>query len=397
MALEKSILLLQSPMSFFFKDLGEFFLSKKYQVIKINFNYGDKHFSGNLKNQIDYSDKIENFSNFLLNLHQQKNFTDIYLYGDCRPYHLIAINFAKNNNIKINVFEEGYLRPYWVTLEEGGVNKNSTLPKNKNFYNNLPEVPEEVKSHKKIKGRFKKIFNYTFVYYYYLLFYKKYFPHYLPHRPEKPFNQFILWNRKYFLYPISNFYAKIYQKIILENKPYFLVTLQLGTDAQIVNHSDFKSMKHFIIYIIKNYLKNCPSENSLVFKLHPLDNQAFVNKRIIKKFIIKYQKQNKIFFIDGGNLPILVKNAKGLITVNSTSAMSALYHGTPVKCLASAIYNFESLTDDNPIEEFWKSQTKPNHQLFLKFEKYLLENTQIEGNFYTDEGIQQILESNRLK
>src|SRR5690606_7063852 len=55
--------------------------------------------------------------------------TDIVLFGDSRPYHRVAINRARRLGISIHVLEEGYLRPDWVTLEHGGSNALSALPR----------------------------------------------------------------------------------------------------------------------------------------------------------------------------------------------------------------------------------------------------------------------------
>ena len=49
------------------------------------------------------------------------------LYGDVRPIHAEAVARAKAAGIMVHVFEEGYLRPYWVTYERGGSNGHSRL------------------------------------------------------------------------------------------------------------------------------------------------------------------------------------------------------------------------------------------------------------------------------
>ena len=56
-----------------------------------------------------------------------KSITDIVLYGDTRPIHAEAIKLAKALDLRFHVFEEGYLRPYWVNYERGGANGNSRL------------------------------------------------------------------------------------------------------------------------------------------------------------------------------------------------------------------------------------------------------------------------------
>ena len=57
----------------------------------------------------------------------EKPITDIVLYGDTRPIHAEAIKLAKALDLRVHVFEEGYLRPYWVNYQRGGANGNSRL------------------------------------------------------------------------------------------------------------------------------------------------------------------------------------------------------------------------------------------------------------------------------
>ena len=53
--------------------------------------------------------------------------TDLVLYGDTRPIHAMAIARAKAAGVTVHVFEEGYLRPWWVTYERGGANGHSPV------------------------------------------------------------------------------------------------------------------------------------------------------------------------------------------------------------------------------------------------------------------------------
>ena len=49
----------------------------------------------------------------------------VFLFGDCRPIHRAAHDVATAMGIDVGVFEEGYLRPDFITLERHGVNGNS--------------------------------------------------------------------------------------------------------------------------------------------------------------------------------------------------------------------------------------------------------------------------------
>ena len=53
------------------------------------------------------------------------------------------MKLAANLGIRTHVFEEGYFRPYWVTLEREGVNRHSLLPRDAAwFYDIEGRVPE---------------------------------------------------------------------------------------------------------------------------------------------------------------------------------------------------------------------------------------------------------------
>ena len=40
----------------------------------------------------------------------------------------VAVHIARNKNIRIWVYEEGYIRPGFITIEENGVNSQSLIP-----------------------------------------------------------------------------------------------------------------------------------------------------------------------------------------------------------------------------------------------------------------------------
>ncbi|MEO0912841.1 MAG: hypothetical protein AAFY59_07610, partial [Pseudomonadota bacterium] len=58
---------------------------------------------------------------------ERENVTDLVLYGDTRDIHSEARAEAQRRGLTVHCFEEGYLRPYWVTYEHGGVNGHSPL------------------------------------------------------------------------------------------------------------------------------------------------------------------------------------------------------------------------------------------------------------------------------
>ena len=58
----------------------------------------------------------------------EEQVTDLHVFGDWRPLHREAVLLARVRGIRVWAYEEGYLRPDYITMEQGGVNGLSSLP-----------------------------------------------------------------------------------------------------------------------------------------------------------------------------------------------------------------------------------------------------------------------------
>ena len=72
---------------------------------------------------------------------------------------------------------------------------------------------------------------------------------------------------------------------------------------------------------------------------------------------------------------------KGTVMVNSSVGIQALFHNIPVKALGSAIYDIDGLTDQKSLDEYWENPSSPDRKLFNSFYNYILQKTQVNGNF----------------
>ena len=129
----RRILFLQGLASAFFRRLGAALTARGHHVTRVNFNGGDKLF-WRLPGAIDFRGTLAEWPAALGELLEQRRITDIVLFGDCRPLHRVAIKLAAHRGIPVHVFEEGYLRPSWITHELGGVNAYSSLPRDADWY-----------------------------------------------------------------------------------------------------------------------------------------------------------------------------------------------------------------------------------------------------------------------
>jgi len=383
-----NILLLQSPIGNFFNELADFLSVSNNKVFSLILNGGDLFYSNN-KRKVIYTDSIDNFSNFILDFFRLRNIKYIFLFGDTRLYHEKAIKIAKTLGIVVYVFEEGYLRPHFVTLEKNGVNNLSTYFKNIDLskLNYSEDYSEIINKDNKLKYVFRITIFKTFIYYLMLFLYSFKFKNYIHHREKS-----LYYNIKYF---IKGSFKYIYFKYIESNKiksfcnnnTFFFVPLQLDFDSQVQKHSKYDNIEEFLDEIIKSFKLNSLQNDKLLIKLHPYslgykDYELFLNK-----LVAKYDLKERVFYIRTGDVGFIIKKSKGVVTINSTVGLSTLYHKKPLKIMGDSIYDIIDISDNKHIDMFWKEPCVGNFKLIENFLLEIFYKSQFKGSFYKDNTI----------
>ena len=124
---KRVFLFLQGPHGPFFHRLGAMLRKTGAEVWRVGYNAGDRAFWFNSKSYLPFRGTQDDWRDFFINLIREKSVTDLVLYGDVRRIHAEAVEEAKRHGLTVHVFEEGYMRPYWVTYERGGSNGHSRL------------------------------------------------------------------------------------------------------------------------------------------------------------------------------------------------------------------------------------------------------------------------------
>lgn len=379
---DKNILLLQGPIGFFFKRLDANFRKKGAKTYRIGLNAGD-HFFSYYDNYIPYKGTQSQWQTFVRNFLQERKIDKIFLFGDCRFYQSVLVKVAVELKIEIFVFEEGYIRPHYITLERFGVNGYSHISRNPNFYDalNLKNLsnPRDTKSH--------PLYMWISVIVYYFtarLFYLRY-RHYKHHRSFSAIQELFFGTRSLIRKLIYTQYDKKYLKQIqgeLDNK-YFFVPLQTHNDFQILQHSNYGSIEKFIIEVLESFSQEADTNLKLMFKHHPIDR----GRKNYKNFICEQSRilgiSARVLVVHEVHLPTCLQHALGTVTINSTVGLSSLYHETATITLGNAIYDIEGLTNKNKkLKDFWKNPEKPDMKLLAKFRQHLISTTQLNGSFY---------------
>ncbi|KAG1665765.1 Capsule polysaccharide export protein KpsS [Nymphon striatum] len=254
----RSFLFLQGVASPFFTELGKSLVEAGHEVSRINFCGGDYFFSKPFINKqishINYRGSLESLHQFLETLLTEKSFSDIVLFGDTRPIHQAAIDLARQKNIDIHVFEEGYIRPYWITLDKEGVNANSKLSKDPQWYKDFSSsntVSEPLETGKQMRPRAWHDIRYHLSGF----MLKPLFSQYSTHRPDSPLTEYIGWIKRF---PrISLLHKKqteeIIHKLVFKKDAFYVLPLQLNADAQMREHSPIKTVLEVIETTINSF------------------------------------------------------------------------------------------------------------------------------------------------
>jgi len=378
----KNILFLQGPMGNFFKKLDKNFRKKGAKTFRIGFNMGDRIFSYR-DNYTPFRGKPTEWKEFIETFLIENKIDKIFLFGDCRFYQKVAREIAYRLNIDVFVFEEGYIRPHYITLEKFGVNGFSQLPRDAKFYLQLPEKEIPIPKHAKT-SKLKMVISATLYYALANLFSFRY-PHYQHHRDFSAIKEAFYGVRGVIRKGIYKITERNYQSIIEGklSKRYYFVPLQTHNDFQILQHSNYRSIEKFIIEVLESFARHAPKDTYLIFKHHPVDR----GRKNYSSFIYEQSEllgvKSRILVFHDVYLPSCLKNAIATVTINSTVGLSAIGHGIPTKVLGNAIYDIEGLSNkDTPLKQFWHSHKKPDATLYKKFHCYLVENTQLNGSFY---------------
>lgn len=391
--MRQSYLFLQGPCTPFFDRLAKRLEEDGHSIHRINFCTGDalywhhqgvSHFRG----------KANQFQAFLDQVYQNFNITDQIVFGDRRPLHHRAVQHAKSYGIRTHVFEEGYFRPSWITLERGGVNAHSLLPRDPQWYKATDDKLKASNTIMRFHSSFYIRAMHDIAYHVAGILNPLLFPHYQTHAPTSAAFEYIGYMKRFSLLRMyRQREKKRMDTFIHTHQPYFVLPLQLNSDAQIRDHSDFLHMGEVIEYVVQSFAKHAPSHTHLVMKNHPLDTGFMPYTKIISEHANAYGLQGRIHFFDDGNLNKLFEHASGVITVNSTSGIVALEHGIPTLTLSNPIYNIPGLTSTLSLDAFWTNPTKPDREFFAQFKRVVLHTTQINGGFYCADGIALAIEN----
>lgn len=379
-------LMLQGPHGPFFDRLGKMLRAAGAQVWRCGFNAGDAFFWSDKEHFIPFTGRMDEWPAFLDRILIEKGVTDIVLYGDVRPIHAMARNASREEELHFHVFEEGYLRPYWVTYERGGSNGHSMLLQIPlaQMRRALRDSPNDMRRPPAKWGDMRQHKFYGALYHFVLLVANRDYRNYTGHRSLPVIEEFRLNLMRFLLSPYYNVASFLqWRRYKFAGWPYTLVPLQLEHDSNFLGHSPFSGNREFIETVISAFAKSAPSHHHLLFKAHPLEDGRAGNLSTIQNLAAEFGLADRVHYLRAGKLAELLAHARSVVTVNSTSAQQALWRGIPVKTLGRAIYAKPGIVSAQSLTEFFDKPTPPDPQSYRILRNYLLQTSQIPGGFYS--------------
>ncbi len=393
MTVTRHFLFLQGPHGPWFHRLGGLLRAAGAKVWRVGFNLGDRMFWPG-PGYIAFQFPQDRWPATCAALFERLAITDLVLYGDTRGIHAEAVAVARARGITVHVFEEGYLRPYWVTYERGGSNGNSRLmgldvP---TMQAALAKVDLDLPDTPATWGDMRQHMFWGALYHGCVALGFRAYRNFRPHRALTVGQEFLLYLRRFLLMPFHRMERQLATARIRKGGfPYHLTILQLEHDASFRDHSPFASMTEFLALVMTGFAKGAPQHHRLVFKAHPLEDGRVPLAHEIRRLAAEHGLSGRVHFVRGGKLAQLLNEARSAVTVNSTAGQQALWRGLPLRGFGAAVYAKPEFVSAQPLEDFFAAPSRPDTRAYRDYRHFLLETSQVVGGFYSARGRRALL------
>lgn len=389
----RSVMLLQGPMGGYFELFGAWLRARGTQTLKVNFNAGDDA-DYQASGVVRIRESLTLWPDRFVALARAHRTDAIFLFGDCRPVHKAAIKRAQDLGLDVWVFEEGYQRPGYITLERQGVNANSLfrgrLPADAD-----PEAKPPPRSNLLFAGRRDYFFGILASLRYALAYARgrSIYPLAQHHR-DLGADEMLRWWKGWALKPWHKLTEWPLRRRIIDHlpaaprlaphiTPCYLLVLQTVQDSQLQVHSEWRSVDDFIDVVLRSFAKSAPERARLVIKHHPRDRGHYNYLGWIQAQTKALGISARVSYVHDLPLADVIKRFTGIVTINSTVGLQALYNRVPVLLMGRAIYQHFAQRD--ALERFWKHPKPVAFEDFMAWRQALLAATQVRGSFYDHE------------
>lgn len=387
------VLMLQGPVGPFFRKAQAFLNENGFDAWRVCFNAGDRLFARGSKN-LHFSGTAEAWQDWFTEVLAEHGFDYVVLFGCERVIHKIAIEQCALVGTPVLCLEEGYVRPGFVTMELGGNNWLSPIA------GQLPPEEGAEKRRERIKGTsypssFGAMATYAFTYFAVRGVFSTLSERKLFHKHKRSFvTEMFYWIKNYYrkFRNLGVNYRSMERLLEHHDKKYYLVPLQVHDDSQLGAAGSGWNNQKLILKSIVSFARNAPPNYQLVFKIHPMERGHSQDKQFIRQVSVLNNVADRVHILDNGSLGLLTRHAAGMVTINSTSGLSALHHGIPLAVLGQAFYRNSALAfcvnKGIDLDDFWGANHVAPSALRRDYLNWIVHQCLQPGDFYAYEGIE---------
>lgn len=382
-------LLLQGPVGPFFTTLRRALAELDIETRQVAFNAADLAFAEPFGTDV-FRGRERAWRAHLRGILDAWRPDVVVLFGCERVRHAVARKMCCERGIPVLSLEEGYVRPGFVTAEWGGNNRRSPLAHA--TPERIAELARREEPEPAAPSSFGRMAWFSFLYYVARTLGMPVMRHSIHHKHRPLVSETGFWLRSAWRKVAR---ARRNRRLIdwlLEHQRdnFVVVPLQVRDDMQLEKAGRGWTNGRVIEDVIASFARHAPAERVLVFKVHPLERGHCNAIERVASLAAAHGVADRVFAIDDGSIGLVTSASAGMVTVNSTSAFSALLRGVPLCVLGDAMFRrpelawcVEGVTD---LDRFWTHGAPADREAARMFREAMTRSALLPGDFYLPHG-----------
>lgn len=382
-----TFLFLQGPISPFFSLIAGELEKRSHRSVRINLCFGD-WLLWRRPGATNYRGTLRKWPEFISAYMQKEGVTHLLLLGEQREYHKIAINTAKRLGIEVIVTDFGYIRPDWITFERNGMTGDSEFPRDPEEIRKIAKLVPEPDLSLHYRDSFRNLAIWDMTYHLSSSLLRPLYPFFHWHHVHHPIFVYMGIG----LHLLSNRFnrnaaRRAIRDLHVSKAKYYVYPLQMQNDFSIRAYSHYDDQRTAIKEVLESFTRHAPQDSKLIIKIHPLDPLLYNWRSFCLEYARTHNLTDRIDYIDGGSLEVLLQHSQGVVTINSTVGIWTLLAGRPLITLGKAMYDIEGLTFQGKLDDFWIHSEPPDPALRDDFIRAVAGTILLRGVYYNQPGL----------
>ncbi|SDU02232.1 capsule biosynthesis protein [Stappia sp. ES.058] len=381
------VLFLQGPPSGFPRCVADELEALGHKTLRINLSLSD-WFLWHDSRCVNFRGHLSEWPAYLERHLIRHGVTDIVFYQDRFPYHSVAVEIAGRLGVRAVAYENGYLRPDWITAELDGMSVRSLFPDDVDAIRAAAADLPPVDMTERYRHPFWQEAMHEVVCNLLNAFDLLAFPRFVADKFYHPLFEYVMTlPRLLFARRRDRVATILIDDLVESNCPVFVFPLQMQSDYQLRYNAKYDHLADALEEVFASFSAHAHPAAQLVVKLHPMDQGIEPWRRIVRRLARRHGIKRRVHLVDGGHLVTLLKHASGAVMVNSTTGLHAVKVGCPVKVLGVAVYDLPGLTCQLPLDRFWRIPQAPDPETYQSVQRLMGHAIQIQGNFHSRDGM----------